>query len=217
MGSLRGIRQGWPICDKASGNDHILPDSKTRLPKGWEIAPKKLAAGDWIKAPSAVPWVQVCDGIMKSRDIISSLVWMGVGITFCIGSLQYEFSRMGTIGGGFFPFLAGSVLVVLSIILLISALSVKKEAEIVRENFLPYPDSLRKLLLGFSALFAYVLILQFLGFFLTTFLFMAFLLRFIEPQRWRVVFPAAFLTSTGAHIVFHLWLKVQLPTGFWGM
>jgi len=150
---------------------------------------------------------------MKYRDLISSLFWIGVGFTFCIGSLSYGFSRMGTIGGGFFPFLAGIILISLSFIVLVAALSVKKENEPVRENFLPQQDSLKKLLLALFALFTYVLVLKYLGFFFTTFLFMVFLLRFIEPQRWMVVFTAAILTSAGAYLVFNLWLKVQLPRG----
>ena len=154
---------------------------------------------------------------MKYRDVISSLFWIAVGLTFCIGSLEFGFSRMGTIGGGFFPFLAGMILISLSFILLVTALAGKKNNEPVKEKFLPQPDSWKKLLLALLALFTYVLVLKYLGFFLTTFLFMIFLLRFIEPQRWPVVLTAAILTSAAAHIVFNLWLKVQLPTGILGM
>ncbi len=155
--------------------------------------------------------------LMKYRDIVGSFFWMGVGLTFCIGSLNFGFSRMGTIGGGFFPFVAGIVLISLSLILLVSALSVKKEEDTVREKFFPQQDSLKRLLLAPFALFAYVLVVKYLGFFFTNLLFMIFLLRFIEPQRWIVVLTAAILTSVTAHLVFNLWLKVQLPTGIWGI
>lgn len=155
--------------------------------------------------------------LMKYRDIVSSFFWIGVGFAFCIGSWNFGFSRMGTIGAGFFPFVAGSVLISLSLILLVSALSVKKEDETAGEKFLPQQDSLKRLLLALLALFAYVLVVKYLGFFFTTFLFMIFLLRFIEPQRWVVVLTTAILTSVTAHLVFSLWLKVQLPTGIWGI
>lgn len=154
---------------------------------------------------------------MKYRDVISSLFWIAVGLTFCIGSLNFGFSRMGTIGGGFFPFLAGIILISLSLIVLGSALTLKKDDDTVREKFLPQQDSWKRLLFALFALFAYVLVLKYLGFFVATFLFMIFLLRFIEPQRWVVVFTAAILTSAAAYIVFDLWLQVQLPKGIWGM
>ena len=102
-------------------------------------------------------------------------------------------------------------------VVLITALAAKKENGPVKENFLPERDSLKKLLLALVALFTYVLVLKYLGFVLTTFLFMVFLLRFIEPQRWIVVFTAAILTSGIAYLIFNLWLKVQLPRGILGI
>lgn len=154
---------------------------------------------------------------MKYRDLISSFFWIAVGGIFCTGSLNYGFSRMRTIGGGFFPFVAGIALISLSMVVLITALAAKKENGPVKENFLPERDSLKKLLLALVALFTYVLVLKYLGFVLTTFLFMVFLLRFIEPQRWIVVFTAAILTSAIAYLIFNLWLKVQLPRGILGI
>ena len=124
---------------------------------------------------------------------------------------------MGTIGAGFFPFVAGVVLISLSLVLLVSGLAAKKEEDTVREKFFPQRESLKRLLLALFALFAYVLVVKYLGFFFTTLLFMIFLLRFIEPQRWVVVLSTAILTAITAYLVFNLWLKVQLPTGIWGI
>jgi putative tricarboxylic transport membrane protein len=154
---------------------------------------------------------------MKHRDIIGSLFWMAVGVIFCLGSLDFGFSHMGTIGGGFFPFVAGIALISLSAIALVTSLLAKKEGRPASGPFLPERDSGKKLLSALLALLAYVLVLKYLGFVLTTFFFMVFLLRFIEPQRWAVVLGAATLTSGTAHIVFNIWLKVQLPRGFWGI
>lgn len=154
---------------------------------------------------------------MKQRDVIGSLIWMAVGAIFCIGSLDFGFSRLGTIGGGFFPFVAGAALIALAIVVLITALTEKKEDEPAKEPFLPERDSLKKLLSALLALFAYVLVLKYGGFVPTTFLFMIFLLRFIEPQRWIVALGAGALTTGAAHLVFNVWLKVQLPRGFLGI
>ena len=139
---------------------------------------------------------------------------MAVGIIFCLGSLSFGFSRMGTIGGGFFPFVAGTTLISLSAVVLITSLWAKKKEGFEIEPLLPERDSGRKLLSALLALLTYVLVLKYLGFVPTTFLFMVFLLRFIEAQRWIVVFSAAVLTSGAAHLVFNIWLKVQLPRGF---
>ena len=59
---------------------------------------------------------------MKNREIIGALIWMAVGAIFSVGAMDFGFSRMGTIGGGFFPFLAGAALIGLSVVVLITAL-----------------------------------------------------------------------------------------------
>jgi putative tricarboxylic transport membrane protein len=154
---------------------------------------------------------------MKYRDVIGSLIWAAGGAFFCIGSMDFGFSHMGTIGGGFFPFVAGASLIALAVVVLVTALAGKKEDEPAKEPFLPERDSLKKLLLALLALFAYVLVLKYGGFVLTTFIFMIFLLKFIEPQRWTVALGAGALTTGAAHLVFNIWLKVQLPRGFLGI
>jgi len=135
---------------------------------------------------------------------------MAVGAIFCVGAMDFGFSRMGTIGGGFFPFLAGAALIGLSAVVLITALMRRHDEKPV-EPFLPERDSFRKLS------FAYVPAVKYGGFVPTTFFFMIFLLRFIEPQRWVFALEAAALTTGAAHLVFNVWLKVQLPRGLLGI
>jgi hypothetical protein len=74
----------------------------------------------------------------------------------------------------------------------------------------------RKPLLVMAALIAYVLLMKPLGFLLCTMLFIGFLLRAVEPQRWPVVVAGAVGAALGAFAVFNLWLKTQLPQGPWG-
>lgn len=153
---------------------------------------------------------------MKNRDIIGALIWMAVGAVFCVGALDFGFSRMGTIGGGFFPFVAGGAMIGLSIVVLVTALA-GKSGEKPAGPFLAERDSFRKLVFALLALFAYVLVVRYGGFVPTTFLFMIFLLKFIEPQTWFVSLAAGALTTGAAHLVFNLWLKVQLPRGVLGI
>ncbi|MBE0555855.1 MAG: tripartite tricarboxylate transporter TctB family protein [Proteobacteria bacterium] len=67
-----------------------------------------------------------------------------------------------------------------------------------------------------AALLAYALLMKPLGFLLCTVLFIGFLLRAVEPQRWSVVIVGAVGAALGAFAVFNLWLKTQLPQGPWG-
>jgi hypothetical protein len=72
-------------------------------------------------------------------------------------------------------------------------------------------------LLALIALFVYAFALKYLGFLVTTFLFMVFLLKVIDPQRWGTVFITALVTSAAAQLLFKTWLKVQLPRGILGL
>lgn len=155
---------------------------------------------------------------MKYRDLVSSSFWIGIGITFCLGALKYRLFVSGIPGPGLFPFIMGIGMIIFSSIILISSLSQKKgETVIQKEDFFLQRDSWKKLLFALFALFAYWISLEYLGFLLTTFLFMIFLLRFIEPQRLITVFTTAFLTATLSYALFKLWLNLLLPDGILGM
>ena len=58
---------------------------------------------------------------MRTRDLVSSLFWMGLGMAFLIGSLMQGLIRRGVPGPGFLPFLTGAALIVLSLMVFIPA------------------------------------------------------------------------------------------------
>jgi len=149
---------------------------------------------------------------MKNRDLASSLFWIGFGIVFCAGGLMHGLTRSGIPGPGCLPFIVGLILVFLSLAHLFSTLMKKKEGA----NLFPQRDSLRRLLVAILALIAYGLALKHVGYLLTTFLFMIFVLRLIEPQRWRLTLVFAFLTALVSWGLFMV-LKVELPRGILGI
>jgi hypothetical protein len=149
----------------------------------------------------------------QSRDVLSSLVFMAIGLIFCIGSITYGDVRGGVPSAGLFPCLGGMTFILLSAINLGLTL---KAGSAKAGLFFPQADSPRKLSLLLGALFAYGVALMFLGFFLTTLLFMIFLLKAIEPQKWGASLIASFSVSAAAYILFEVLLKVQLPVGILG-
>ena len=58
--------------------------------------------------------------------------------------------------------------------------------------------------------------MDFIGFLIVTFLLMAVLLRFIEPQPWKAVIGWALVGSVGSYLIFEVWMKLRLPKGFLG-
>jgi uncharacterized BrkB/YihY/UPF0761 family membrane protein len=74
-----------------------------------------------------------------------------------------------------------------------------------------------KVFLTLGCILVYGVLLESLGFLLTTFLSMGFLFRVIDPQRWRTVLMGAFFSAVGAYLIFQTWLQVELPKGILGI
>ena len=147
---------------------------------------------------------------MKNRDLISSLVWIAFGALFLFGALQQGLMRKGVPGPGFLPLISGIILISLSLIILVPALSDKKERSQATERakFFPEKDSLKKILLAVIALLAFGLSLGFMGYLITTFLFMLFIMRLMEPIIWRTVLITALATAIFAYLLFLVFLDV---------
>ena len=151
---------------------------------------------------------------MKQRDIVSSIVWMALGALFVAGAWQQGLVRKGVPGPGFLPFLSGLALFFVSLFVLIPALG--REEKDGRRAFFPERDSFRKLLFALIALFAFVVALEYGGYLLTTFLFIFFVYRLMEPKGWRTTALLAFLTAFLSYTLFVVLLEVQLPKGLLG-
>ncbi len=151
---------------------------------------------------------------MKQRDIVSSIIWMALGILFVAGAWQQGLMRKGVPGPGFLPFFSGLALVFVSLFVLLPALGRREKAG--RRPFFPERDSLRKTLLALIALLAFVAALEYTGYLLTTFLFIFFISRLMEPKGWRATALLASLTAVFSYTLFVVLLEVQLPKGLLG-
>ncbi len=146
------------------------------------------------------------------RDKWSSLFWVGAGLVICIFSVRLSLGTLRSPGPGFLPFISGALLAALAFV---AYLQVRGRSSPPKEMKPIWSDSRRglRMILTFIALLAYAVGMEYLGFLMSTFLFIAFLLKFIEPQRWRVVLLGSILASGVSYCVFELILQVQLPKG----
>jgi len=62
-------------------------------------------------------------------------------------------------------------------------------------------------------LFVYALMVKWLGFALSTFLFVFFVLHTIESQRWWRILVKAVLITIANYLAFVVWLGISLPKG----
>jgi len=118
-------------------------------------------------------------------------------------------------GPGLFPFLAGMLLIVFSLSVFLKA-TFQKESGKKNIRQLWATSHLKKVLYTIAVLLIYTLLLERVGFLLMTLLLFIFLLRKIEPQKWRLVIGLSVLASVGAYLMFDRILQVQLPRGLFG-
>ena len=73
-----------------------------------------------------------------------------------------------------------------------------------------------KIALVLLFLLLYAFLLERLGFVLTSFLLLSFLLGWIEQAGWTRSLGVAAVAALGSFAVFELWLKIRLPKGIFG-
>jgi putative tricarboxylic transport membrane protein len=121
---------------------------------------------------------------MRRRIRADGLVWFVLGICICVGSIKLKLGNFSTPGPGFLPFLSGASLGIFGLILALPTVfdKVKKGVESKDDKALMIWDWKKFLnpLLAVFSLLVYILLLEPLGFLLTTFLFLLILFKLSE-------------------------------------
>lgn len=150
---------------------------------------------------------------MRRYDQITGLIWFAVGSGMAIEGIKLGLGKLQLPGVGFMPFLVGGVLGSCGFVLTILATLKEKGDgdEVWREQ------NWRNLVLPLLSLLFYVLLLESLGFLVTTFLFQFFLLKLTAPKSWLSPVLTSLLIAFCSYFIFSLWLKIPLPKGIWGI
>ena len=116
-------------------------------------------------------------------------------------------------GPGLLAFGAGAGIGLLAFVVLIRSLLSKREP--VEGNQDEGTIRRGKFFMICVSLFVYTVLVSWLGFVPSTFLFVLFLLQTTEPERWWRSIVKAVLITAGNYLVFVVWLGINLPRGFW--
>lgn len=152
---------------------------------------------------------------MKKVDQWNGLAFLILSGLICWGSSGLPYGTIHNPGPGFLPLWLGIIMGLLSIGLLVKATVQKKGMRILRELL---DEKIRwvKVLCVLIALLLFAFLMDYLGFPIVTFLFMAFLFRFIDPQSWKSVVGWSLVGSVGSYLIFEVLMKLRLPKGFLG-
>lgn len=152
--------------------------------------------------------------IKVNNDQVSSTLWLIFALVITFASGPYGLGTLGSPGTGFLPFLTGLGMSFFAFIGVVHSTWKRRQGVGWKPKMkgLMWPKSLIVL----AALAAYVFLLKPLGFSLCTALFIGFLLRAVQPQKWPIVIGGAIGTAVASFMIFEVWLQAQLPKGPWG-
>ena len=135
------------------------------------------------------------------------------GILFCIGAYQIGIGSLANPGDGFFPFVMGFALVILSVGQVLPTIRSKK---ILGEKASFWSEKGSKVRVAYAtgANLVYAIIFEQIGFAVATFVLFIFLLKVIDPMKWGRALLTSFLITLGGFLLFQVCLKAQLPEGW---
>jgi hypothetical protein len=138
---------------------------------------------------------------------------MACGTAIAIAALQLPVGKIARPGPGLFPLLLGLLLASLGLALLLEAVGAKT---LQAKAFWREPAGRRRVMGTAAALLVYTFAVDPLGFLPTTFLLLVFLFRGVYRLTWIASVGMAVLISVSAHLIFAVWLQVNLPLGLLG-
>ncbi len=124
------------------------------------------------------------------------------------GSINLSMGSLKKPGSGFFPFLLAIVLALFSLVLIYQNWARDKSPLPFwqRHNWL-------RPLLGLIILISYAVLVNSLGFIISTFLFLIIWMALIERLGWKTIFGVSIATTVILFFIFALLLDVPLPKG----
>jgi putative tricarboxylic transport membrane protein len=149
------------------------------------------------------------------RETVSSFVLVLSGAFFLVYGLAYPLDQWANPGPGVFPLMVGAVWVILALYQLIRSFRIPgpvHETTVKEKVFHSFVES--KPLFMIIAFVIYLTMVRWVGFFVSTFLFVIVISRLFGGKGW--VRPIALSTGVNVfcYFLFEVWLKLSFPAGF---
>jgi putative tricarboxylic transport membrane protein len=150
---------------------------------------------------------------MKRANAAAVITLIGFAGLLLFESRKLSFGALRLPHTGFFPKILLGLLLLLSLICLVPVL--RGQAPDTRAEKIPAEGWL---LIGATlvTLVGFALVLEWLGFLLSTFFLMVLLLRAVEAPPWPRVTLVALVTTGASYVIFAWLLGVPLPAGLLG-
>jgi putative tricarboxylic transport membrane protein len=146
---------------------------------------------------------------------IGDILMILVGFYVAAGAIRLGVGSVNKPGAGFIFLWLAVILAGLAVIDLVNNILENNRKSAARK---PLWRGFRwgKVILVLAGVGVYAIVLDILGFILSTFLVLLFLFKVVEPFKWRDAIIGSVLTIAVVYAVFGIWLKVPFPSGILG-
>jgi len=152
----------------------------------------------------------------ESAASVRTVELVTAGLIFLFGAVVvFDSYRLGARWGddgpqaGYFPFYVGLLICFSGAGILVRAL---RNASLAQESFVER-GQLKLIFTVLVPAVVYVSVIQYLGFYVASTLFIAYFMRQIGKYSWLKVAPVAIGVSVAFFLVFEIWFQVPLPKG----
>jgi putative tricarboxylic transport membrane protein len=148
--------------------------------------------------------------LIEKWDRVAGYILLIIGAITAWSAIHLSMGRWKHPGPGFLPFGLALLLILFSLILIFSS---RPKKGITPAAFWPHRAWLRPLL-GVAILIFFALVVEWVGFLITTFVFLVIWMGVIERVRWLTILSVSIGTTAALYLIFALFLDVPLPLGF---
>jgi putative tricarboxylic transport membrane protein len=151
---------------------------------------------------------------MGKSDQISGSFWFLFSLFISYESYKLGLGTLHQPGPGFLFFWTGLIVATLALVIIL--MSARKASPDEVTDQVSNKRNVTKVALVLTALFAYALLMEWLGFFIVTLLLFVFLLRIIEKKKWWFAILVSLIVTASSYLLFEVGLQSQLPKGILG-
>ncbi len=155
------------------------------------------------------------------KEMASSIVLLLSGIGYLFYDLKYPLDTWANPGAGVFPLIAGGVLVILSVYQSVRVFRRRRgdgggealTGRSVQSILESFQGDERKPLLMIAFFILYLLMVKWVGFFTSDFLFVIFCSKLIGAKGWGRPIALSAGVNLFCYFLFEVWLKLSFPQG----
>jgi len=151
----------------------------------------------------------------QKKDLISSLCLFVLGLLMAFQSIKYSLWGWSGPEAGFFPFVVAVIMIGLSLFISLKSfvlIRLQKKYKILEEER-KNEVSIFKVSSYIILILLYGVLIDKIGYLITSALFLLFVIKYVEKQNWKITILVGLASIITSYVLFVYFLGVPLPRG----